>query len=198
MHGPCFAQHASSEEAEAANELTVVLDSRGGFTPTPAVSRAILAHNATGPAHQATEAGDDLLRVTGLRHPVVRAGAQPANPLGDGRAAGAHHHAETGKRGGHAVEEMPGLLVQEREVHDEGVDPHGNEFLDERSGLEAAMLPPEIVRALDQHAYETGVRIENRQPKRACIRGGHRMPVYAAFKRIPLVLQLFHRSETRR
>ncbi len=52
--------HALSEPATqaalevfAANEVPVLVDSRGGFTPTPAVSRAILAHNAGTPAHRA-------------------------------------------------------------------------------------------------------------------------------------------------
>jgi phosphoglucomutase len=47
--------HALSEPAQvsalevlAANGVRVLLDARGGYTPTPAVSRAILAHNASG------------------------------------------------------------------------------------------------------------------------------------------------------
>jgi phosphoglucomutase len=46
--------HALSEPAQvsalevlAANEVRVLVDARGGYTPTPAVSRAILAHNAS-------------------------------------------------------------------------------------------------------------------------------------------------------
>jgi len=46
--------HALSEPAQAtalevlaANDVRVLLDARGGYTPTPAVSRAILAHNAS-------------------------------------------------------------------------------------------------------------------------------------------------------
>jgi phosphoglucomutase len=46
--------HALSEPAQvsalevlAANEVRVRVDARGGYTPTPAVSRAILAHNAS-------------------------------------------------------------------------------------------------------------------------------------------------------
>jgi phosphoglucomutase len=45
--------HALSEPAQvsalevlAANEVRVLVDARGGYTPTPAISRAILAHNA--------------------------------------------------------------------------------------------------------------------------------------------------------
>jgi phosphoglucomutase len=47
--------HALSEPAQvtalevlAANGVWVLVDARGGYTPTPAVSRAILAHNASG------------------------------------------------------------------------------------------------------------------------------------------------------
>jgi phosphoglucomutase len=38
----------SALEVLAANGVRVLLDARGGYTPTPAVSRAILAHNAGG------------------------------------------------------------------------------------------------------------------------------------------------------
>ncbi|HEY2272248.1 MAG TPA: phosphoglucomutase (alpha-D-glucose-1,6-bisphosphate-dependent) [Jatrophihabitantaceae bacterium] len=44
---------ASALEVFVANDVTVLVDSRDGFTPTPSVSRAILAHNADGPAHRA-------------------------------------------------------------------------------------------------------------------------------------------------
>ena len=39
---------ASALEVLAANGMRVLIDSRGGYTPTPSVSRAILAHNAAG------------------------------------------------------------------------------------------------------------------------------------------------------
>src|SRR5690348_3341998 len=46
--------HALSEPAQvsalevlAANDVLVMVDARGGYTPTPALSRAILAHNAS-------------------------------------------------------------------------------------------------------------------------------------------------------
>ena len=44
---------ASALEVLAANGVRVLVDSRGGYTPTPAVSRAILAHNASGEGPQA-------------------------------------------------------------------------------------------------------------------------------------------------
>jgi phosphoglucomutase len=40
----------SALEVLAANGVRVLVDARGGYTPTPAVSRAILAHNAPEPA----------------------------------------------------------------------------------------------------------------------------------------------------
>ncbi len=56
INGPLFLggdTHALSEPATtsalevfAANNVTVLIDSRDGYTPTPALSRAILAHNA--------------------------------------------------------------------------------------------------------------------------------------------------------
>ena len=63
IDGPLFLgadTHALSEPATVsalevfvANDVTVLVDSRGGYTPTPSLSRAILAHNAAGPAHRA-------------------------------------------------------------------------------------------------------------------------------------------------
>src|ERR1700752_1213387 len=44
---------ASALEVLAANGVRVLIDSRGGYTPTPAVSRAILAHNRSGGGPQA-------------------------------------------------------------------------------------------------------------------------------------------------
>ncbi|HZZ96258.1 MAG TPA: phosphoglucomutase (alpha-D-glucose-1,6-bisphosphate-dependent) [Jatrophihabitantaceae bacterium] len=63
IDGPLFLgadTHALSEPATVsalevfiANDVTVLVDSRGGFTPTPSLSRAILAHNGGNPAHRA-------------------------------------------------------------------------------------------------------------------------------------------------
>jgi len=56
--------HALSEPAQvsalevlAANGVRVLTDPRGGYTPTPAVSRAILAHNAAGTGPRAAPGG---------------------------------------------------------------------------------------------------------------------------------------------
>jgi len=63
IDGPLYLgadSHALSEPATrsalevfAANEVGVLVDSRGGFTPTPSLSRAILAYNAGRSEHQA-------------------------------------------------------------------------------------------------------------------------------------------------
>ncbi len=91
IDGPLFLgadTHALSEPATAsalevfvANDVTVLVDSRGGYTPTPAVSRAILAHNAAGPAHRA-----DGVVVTPSHNPP-RDGGFKYNPP-DGGPAG--------------------------------------------------------------------------------------------------------------
>ncbi|HEX3474195.1 MAG TPA: phosphoglucomutase, alpha-D-glucose phosphate-specific, partial [Kofleriaceae bacterium] len=63
IDGPLFLgadTHALSEPATVsalevfvANDVSVLVDSREGFTPTPSVSRAILTHNTGAPAHRA-------------------------------------------------------------------------------------------------------------------------------------------------
>ncbi len=63
IDGPLFLgadSHALSEPATAsalevftANDVTVLVDSRDGYTPTPAISRAILVYNSSKPAHRA-------------------------------------------------------------------------------------------------------------------------------------------------
>jgi phosphoglucomutase len=63
IDGPLFLgadSHALSEPATVsalevfvANDVTVLVDSRDGYTPTPSISRAILAHNLNGAAHRA-------------------------------------------------------------------------------------------------------------------------------------------------
>src|SRR5689334_998283 len=80
--------HALSEPAQvsaievlAANDVRFLLDSRGGYTPTPAVSRAILAHNAGGPAARA-----DGIVVTPSHNPPPDGGFKYNPP--DGGPAG--------------------------------------------------------------------------------------------------------------
>src|SRR5580700_9852385 len=80
--------HALSEPARvsalevlAANGVRVLADARGGYTPTPAVSRAILAHNAAGDGPRA-----DGIVVTPSHNPPPDGGFKYNPP--DGGPAG--------------------------------------------------------------------------------------------------------------
>jgi len=80
--------HALSEPAQvsalevlAANNVHVLTDARGGYTPTPAVSRAILAHNLTGKGPRA-----DGIVVTPSHNPPPDGGFKYNPP--DGGPAG--------------------------------------------------------------------------------------------------------------
>ena len=71
----------SAREVLAANGVRVMLDARGGYTPTPAVSRAILAHNASGSGPRA-----DGIVVTPSHNPPPDGGFKYNPP--DGGPAG--------------------------------------------------------------------------------------------------------------
>jgi phosphoglucomutase len=80
--------HALSEPAQvsalevlAANGVRVMVDARGGYTPTPAISRAILAHNASGQGPRA-----DGIVVTPSHNPPSDGGFKYNPP--DGGPAG--------------------------------------------------------------------------------------------------------------
>jgi phosphoglucomutase len=91
IRGPLYLgadTHALSEPAQvtalevlAANGVHVLCDTRGGYTPTPAVSRAILAHNAPGSARRA-----DGIVVTPSHNPPSDGGFKYNPP--DGGPAG--------------------------------------------------------------------------------------------------------------
>jgi phosphoglucomutase len=94
IDGPLFLgvdTHALSEPAQAsalevlaANGVTVLLDERGGYTPTPAVSRAILVHNASGGSGRGNVA--DGIVVTPSHNPPSDGGFKYNPP--DGGPAG--------------------------------------------------------------------------------------------------------------
>jgi len=91
IRGPLYLgadTHALSEPAQvtalevlAANGVHVLCDARGGYTPTPAVSRAILAHNAPGSGRRA-----DGIVVTPSHNPPSDGGFKYNPP--DGGPAG--------------------------------------------------------------------------------------------------------------
>jgi phosphoglucomutase len=72
---------ATALEVLAANGVRVLVDSRGGYTPTPAVSRAILAHNVPGQGPRA-----DGIVVTPSHNPPADGGFKYNPP--DGGPAG--------------------------------------------------------------------------------------------------------------
>jgi phosphoglucomutase len=72
---------ASALEVLAANGVRVLVDARGGYTPTPAISRAILAHNAAGQGPRA-----DGIVVTPSHNPPADGGFKYNPP--DGGPAG--------------------------------------------------------------------------------------------------------------
>src|SRR5215467_7459079 len=71
----------SALEVLAANGVRVLVDSRGGYTPTPAISRAILAHNSSGQRSRA-----DGIVVTPSHNPPSDGGFKYNPP--DGGPAG--------------------------------------------------------------------------------------------------------------
>jgi phosphoglucomutase len=87
ISGPLFVgkdSHALSEVAQrtavevlAANDVETVLQEGGGFTPTPAISRAILVHNASGAAAQA-----DGIVITPSHNPPADGGFKYNPPNG--------------------------------------------------------------------------------------------------------------------
>jgi len=94
IDGPLYLgadSHALSEPAQvsalevlAANGVRVMVDARGGYTPTPAVSRAILAYNASGPGPSKSRA--DGIVVTPSHNPPTDGGFKYNPP--DGGPAG--------------------------------------------------------------------------------------------------------------
>src|SRR3954471_5025658 len=83
-HGLSEPAWASALEVLAGNDVTVLVDDRDGYTPTPAVSHAILRHNrgraASGPGRQA-----DGIVVTPSHNPP-RDGGFKYNPPNGGPA----------------------------------------------------------------------------------------------------------------
>jgi len=82
-HALSEAAAASAIEVLAANGVTLMLAKDGGYTPTPAVSRAIVAHNATSP-----QALADGIVVTPSHNPPEDGGFK-YNPPHGGPAEGA-------------------------------------------------------------------------------------------------------------
>ena len=114
----------SAVEVFAANEVTVLLDSRGGYTPTPSVSRAILAYNQARPSHQA-----DGVVVTPSHNPPADGGFKYNPP--DGGPAGTEITGAIQRRANELLADgLAGVrrIPYERAARAETV--HGFDFLD--------------------------------------------------------------------
>jgi len=134
IDGPLYLgadSHALSEPATrsalevfAANEITVLIDSRGGYTPTPAVSRAILAYNEGRSAQLA-----DGVVVTPSHNPPADGGFKYNPP--DGGPAGTDITGAIQRR---ANELLAGGLADVRRIPYERAaraeTVHGFDFLD--------------------------------------------------------------------
>ena len=123
---------------------------RARISTSPAEQRRRLFAPGAAPtaAHDALHARDDLLGVARLGDPVVGPEAQPADPLGDGRGAGADDDAELGERLAQALEPAPGLRPEHRQVDDQRAQAHRHDGLAGDRALEHAVLPAEPVQRL--------------------------------------------------
>ena len=72
---------------------------------------------------------------------------------------------------------------EQRKVHHQGVDAHGDELLDPRGCLEPAVGPAEPLEPVDENPHESGVGIEDREPDRSCIGGVHLGAAYGTDSR---------------
>ena len=110
------------------------------------------------------DARQHLLGVAGLGDPVVGAGAQPAHPLGDARAAGADHHAQPGQGGrtrARGTPTPPGPSSARSTTS--AFTRMATNSSTGGARLEAPVLPAEIARPLHQHSHEPRVRVEDRE-----------------------------------
>ena len=125
---------------------------------------------ALAPPHHGLDPGDQLLRMAGLGHPVVRPQAQPAHPLRDRRRPRAHDHAQPRQRGAQPLQVRPPLRPQRREIDDDRVEPHGHHRVERDRRGQDAMLPAHGVEPLGQDLQEARISVENRKADRRSAR----------------------------
>jgi phosphoglucomutase len=145
IDGPLFLgadTHALSEPATVsalevllANDVDVLVDSRGGYTPTPSVSRAILAANAGG-------ARADGICVTPSHNPPADGGFKYNPP--DGGPAGTDI---TGWIQDRANELLRAGLAGVRRVSSASASPGTYDFLDEYVGSLGSVIDLDAIRS---------------------------------------------------
>ncbi len=105
-----------------------------------------------------------LLGMAGLGDPVVDAEAQPADPLGDGRAAGADDHAEVGEHLADALEVVPAFVAEDRRVEQHRVQLHRHQLLRRDRAGRVAQLPAGDLRPFGKDGDEAAVGVDDGEP----------------------------------
>ena len=116
---------------------------------------------APAPPRDRFGARDQLLRVAGLGDPVVGAEPQPAHALTHRAAAGADDHAQGGQPLADLLEVRPARGAEDREVHDQDVEPHRHERVDRHRAREHAVLPAGSVESVREYLQEARVGVEH-------------------------------------
>ena len=121
-------------------------------------------------SHRGLDAGQHLLRMAGLRDPVVGTEPQAADALGDraGACADDHHL----RRGGRAepAEIGPGLAAEQRRIDHDRVQAHRGQLLDRGRAREQLGAPADGADPLREHLREAAVGVDDGQTHRR--RGG--------------------------
>ena len=125
------------------------------------------AAGAPAASRDALHASDDLLGVARLGDPVIGAQAQPAHALGHGGGTGADDDAELGQRAAQALEPLPRLRAEHREIDDQRAQAHRGDRVGRYGSGEHAVLPGETVQTLAQYLDEATVAVEHRNAQRA-------------------------------
>ena len=147
---------------------------------SPTTRRALNLRHLVAPVtpDRRLDDADQLLRVTRLRHPRVGAEPQPADALGDRGRAGAHDHGETGQPRADPLEVLPAARSENADVDDERVEPHRDERLRGDRARQRAEIPTERFEPVGEDLHESGVAVDNREPKSVLRpRGGPRDPL---------------------
>jgi hypothetical protein len=117
-------------------------------------------------ARNSVDARNELLGVAGLGDPVVGAQAQAAHTLVDGRLARADDHRQRRELTRHALEILPRVRAQHREIDHECAETHHDEPFDSNHTAQHSVLPSKLVKPLRQRPDEAGVAIADRDAQR--------------------------------
>jgi hypothetical protein len=111
--------------------------------------------------HHGLDPGDHLLRMAGLRDPVVGSEPKAADSLRDGRVGGADDQPEAGQQSAHLVDELPRVRLQHAEVDHQRVELHRDELVRGHYRGEHAVLPTRRLETLREHREEAAIRIDD-------------------------------------